>query len=58
MIKFYPPDPNDSRSKGIKAKLIAPDVIWVEIGPEWVHKEPRPAPPISDDDIRRTPRGE
>jgi len=57
MIKFYPPDPNDPRSKGVTAKLVAKNLIWVEIGPEFSH-EPRPAPPISDDDIRRTPRGE
>ena len=50
-IKLYPPDPNDPRSKGITAKLIG-NTIWVDMGTEWIHKEPRPARPIPDEDRR------
>ena len=48
-IRLLPRDPNDPRSKGITAKQVG-NMIWIDIGPEWMLKEPRPAPPMKRDD--------
>lgn len=54
MWKFRLPDPSDERFKGIKF-VVDPqrNRIWVEAGPECVHKEPRPGRPIPGEDKPR-----
>lgn len=55
-IKLHPPDPNDPLSKGVVVRLIAENVIYIEVPErelEW-----RPGRPIPEADIRRTPAGE
>lgn len=58
MWKVRLPDPNDERFKGVKITVIGKNQIWVEAGPECVHKEPKPGRPIPDEDRRCTNRGE
>ena len=58
MWKVPPQDPDDPRFKGTTVKLIGKNQIWVEAGPECVHKEPRPGRSIPEEDRRYTARGE
>ena len=51
MLKWLPPDPADERFKDVKITIIGKR-IWVEPGPECVHKEPKPGRPIPDEDRR------
>lgn len=56
-LKVYPPSPDDERYKGVKVRVFG-NVLWIDFGPHFVHKEPRPARPIPPEDLRRTQRGE
>lgn len=48
-FKVRLPEPGDLRYKGTKVRVMG-NLIWVELGPEWVHKEPRPGRPIPEED--------
>lgn len=48
-LKVHLPEPGDARYRGVRVKVLG-NTIWVEMGPECVHKEPRPARPIPEED--------
>jgi hypothetical protein len=52
MVKWFPPDPNDPASKGVKIIAINGNRIEIELGPECCHKEPRQGRPIPPEDRR------
>ncbi len=51
MWKWKQPDPNDERYKGLKIEIFGKQ-IWIEVGRDFMHQEPRPGRPIPDEDRR------